>query len=92
MAMTELCRRVPIMVQASFDVKNGQQMLAGSDPGAFVATFEPYSEVEVLGLNCAFGPYDLAESTRFIARTGHVCVRSAECGLPVMVDVSRISR
>jgi len=37
--------RVPIMVQASFDTHNGQQMLTGSDPSALVATFLPYDEV-----------------------------------------------
>src|SRR5439155_23686796 len=60
-------RRVPIMVQASFDTNNGQQMLTGSDASALVATFLPYDEVVCLGLNCAFGPYDLAESARYIA-------------------------
>jgi 5-methyltetrahydrofolate--homocysteine methyltransferase len=38
-AMREAKRRVPIMVQASFDTNNGQQMLTGSDPSALVATF-----------------------------------------------------
>src|SRR5690606_6967928 len=33
-AMEEFARRVPIMVQASFDTSNGQQMLTGSDPSA----------------------------------------------------------
>src|SRR5438045_6132870 len=32
LAMSEAGRRVPIMVQASFDQNNGQQMLTGSDP------------------------------------------------------------
>src|SRR5215213_4362666 len=66
-AMTEAGRRVPIMVQASFDQDNGNQMLTGSDPSALVAAFIPYDEVDVLGLNCAFGPFELAESARFIA-------------------------
>src|SRR6476661_7026696 len=87
LAMKELGRRVPIMVQASFDTDNGQQMLTGSDPSALVATFEPFSEVDVLGLNCAFGPYDLAESTRFIAEHWPRLVSVLpNAGLPVMVD------
>src|SRR5947199_213541 len=65
-AMKELGRRVPLMVQASFD-QGGQQMLTGSDPSALIAAIEPYSEVEVLGANCAFGPSELSESVRFIA-------------------------
>src|SRR5947209_6049965 len=55
-AMQELGRRVPLMVQASFDTAGGQQMLTGADASALVAAIEPYSEVDVLGLNCAFGP------------------------------------
>src|SRR3954469_21730120 len=66
-AMGEAGRRVPIMVQASFDQDNGNQMLTGSDPSALVAAFLPYDEVNILGANCAFGPYELAESTRYIA-------------------------
>ena len=61
-AMAEAGRRVPIMVQASFDTNNGQQMLTGSDPSALVATFLPYDEVDVLGVNCAFGPTELTEA------------------------------
>ena len=37
LAMRDASRRVPIMVQASFDQDNGNQMLTGSDPGALVA-------------------------------------------------------
>ncbi|HEX4794660.1 MAG TPA: homocysteine S-methyltransferase family protein, partial [Humisphaera sp.] len=38
-AMKELGRRVPLMVQASFDTAGGQQMLSGSDASALVAAF-----------------------------------------------------
>src|SRR3954454_22925229 len=58
----EVGRRLPIMVQASFDQDNGKQMLTGSDPSALVATFLPYSEIDVLGVNCAFGPTELTET------------------------------
>src|SRR5688572_26502659 len=86
-AMREAGRRVPIMVQASFDTNNGQQMLTGSDPSALVATFMPYDEVQVLGLNCALGPYELAESTRYIAENWPRLVSALpNAGLPVMVD------
>jgi 5-methyltetrahydrofolate--homocysteine methyltransferase len=86
-AMAEAGRRVPIMVQASFDTNNGQQMLTGSDPSALVATFMPYDEVQVLGLNCALGPYELAESTRYIAENWPRLVSALpNAGLPIMVD------
>ena len=86
-AMDEAGRRVPIMVQASFDTNNGQQMLTGSDPSALVATFTPYDEVACLGLNCALGPYELAESARYIAENWPRLVSALpNAGLPVMVD------
>ena len=86
-AMREAGRTVPIMVQASFDTNNGQQMLTGSDPSALVATFMPYDEVQVLGLNCALGPYELAESTRYIAENWPRLVSALpNAGLPIMVD------
>ncbi|HEV2295038.1 MAG TPA: methionine synthase [Tepidisphaeraceae bacterium] len=86
-AMAGAGRRVPIIVQASFDTNNGQQMLTGSDASALVATFLPYDEVQVLGLNCALGPYELAESTRYIAENWPRLVSALpNAGLPIMVD------
>src|SRR4051794_2386205 len=66
-AMREANVKLPIVVSMSFDQQNGQQTLTGSDPSAFVATFLPYDEISCLGVNCAFGPFDLAETTRFVA-------------------------
>jgi 5-methyltetrahydrofolate--homocysteine methyltransferase len=84
-AMHEAGRRLPIMVQFSFDQQNGQQTLTGSDPSAVVSTFLPYGEVSSLGLNCAFGPFDLAESTRYIAeRWPRLVSVLPNAGLPVM--------
>lgn len=86
-AFAETGKKLPIMVQASFDQDNGNQMLTGSDPSALVAAFEPYDEVQILGLNCAFGPYELAESTRFIAENWPRLVSVLpNAGLPIMVD------
>ncbi len=59
--------RLPLMVQASFDFNNGQTMIAGTDPSGFVSTFIPFDQIDVLGLNCAFGPFELAETMRYIA-------------------------
>jgi len=86
-AFAELGKRVPIMVQASFDQDNGQQMLTGSDPSALVAAFEPYKNVDVLGVNCAFGPNELTETVRNICQTWPRLVSALpNAGLPVMVD------
>jgi 5-methyltetrahydrofolate--homocysteine methyltransferase len=86
-AMKALNRRVPLMVQASFDQDNGNQMLTGSDPSALVAAIAPYAEVDVLGANCAFGPYELAETVRHIAENWPRLVSALpNAGLPIMVD------
>jgi 5-methyltetrahydrofolate--homocysteine methyltransferase len=86
-AFKEAGRRVPIMVQFSFDTDNGNQTLTGSDPSAPVATFLPYDEVDILGLNCAFGPYELTETMRQIAETWPRYVSALpNAGLPVMVE------
>jgi 5-methyltetrahydrofolate--homocysteine methyltransferase len=86
-AFKEAGRRVPIMVQMSFDQDNGNQTLTGSDPGAVVATFAGYEDVDFLGLNCAFGPYEVTESVRFMAENWPRYVSALpNAGLPVMVD------
>ena len=83
-------RRVPTMVQASFDLNNGANMLTGPDPETFAATFLPYfegGEIDVLGVNCAYGPRELSEAVRTVAGLwpGAVSVLP-NAGLPVMVD------
>jgi 5-methyltetrahydrofolate--homocysteine methyltransferase len=86
-AMKELGKRVPIMVQASFDTAGGQQMLSGADASALVVAIEPYSEVSSLGLNCAFGPNELTETVRFIAENWPRYVSALpNAGLPIMVE------
>jgi 5-methyltetrahydrofolate--homocysteine methyltransferase len=74
-------------VQASFDQDNGNQMLSGADPSALIAAIKPYDEVVSLGLNCAFGPIELTESTRFISENWPRFVSALpNAGLPVLVD------
>ena len=86
-AMTDAGRRVPIIVQASFDQNAGQQMLTGSDPSALVAAMLPYEHVDVLGVNCAFGPQELTETVRYITSNWPRLVSALpNAGLPVMVD------
>ncbi|HEX4056296.1 MAG TPA: methionine synthase [Tepidisphaeraceae bacterium] len=86
-AFAESGRRVPIMVQASMDQQNGREMLTGSDPTALVAAIAPFNEVDVLGLNCAFGPYELSETIRFICENWPRWVSvQPNAGLPVFVE------
>jgi 5-methyltetrahydrofolate--homocysteine methyltransferase len=86
-AMKELRKKVPLMVQASFDTANGYQMLSGADALALVAAIEPYSEVQSLGLNCAFGPNEVSETVRTIAENWPRFVSALpNAGLPLMID------
>ncbi len=86
-AFGEAGRRLPIMVQASFDLNGGQNMLTGTDPAGFVATFDSFRSVDILGVNCAFGPPELTETVRFIAENWDRTVSALpNAGLPIMVD------
>ena len=86
LVFAEVNRRVPIMVQASFD-QGGTSMLTGSDPSALVAAIEPYREVDVLGVNCALGPNELSETVRQICEEWPRLVSALpNAGLPVMID------
>ncbi len=86
-AFADTGKRLPIMVQASMDQDNGNQMLTGSDPSALVAAMTPYDQVQVLGLNCAFGPIELMDSVRYIAHNWPRLVSALpNAGLPIMVD------
>lgn len=80
-------RRLPIMVQASFDLDGGQKMLMGTDPAGYVATFDPFDNVDILGVNCAFGPPELTETIRFICENWPRKVSALpNAGMPIMVD------
>ena len=86
-AFADKGKRLPIMVQASFDQDNGNQMLTGSDPSAFVAAMAAFKEIDVLGVNCAFGPSELTETVRSIANNFPRYVSALpNAGLPIMVD------
>jgi 5-methyltetrahydrofolate--homocysteine methyltransferase len=87
LAMRDAGKKLPIMVQASFDLNGGQNMLTGTDPSGFVATFIPFDEIDVLGLNCAFGPPELTETMKYIAANWpRYCSALPNAGLPIMVD------
>ncbi|MBU9889093.1 MAG: methionine synthase [Candidatus Omnitrophica bacterium] len=54
-------RRLPLMTQVTFE--SSGTMLLGTDMSTVVATLEMFS-VDVLGLNCATGPAEMAEHVR----------------------------
>ena len=69
------------------DTQNGRQMLTGSDASALVAAIQPFDEVGCLGLNCAFGPYELTETIRYICQNWPRLVSILpNAGLPIYVN------
>jgi 5-methyltetrahydrofolate--homocysteine methyltransferase len=86
-AFYEARKKLPVMVQASFDLNNGANMLTGPDPETFVATFLPFEEIDVLGVNCAYGPQELTDAVQTICRLWPKLVSVLpNAGLPVMID------
>ena len=87
LVMAEFGVKLPVMVQASFDLNAGANMLTGSDAETLVTAILPFDEVEVLGLNCAFGPSELAENVKYIGENWPRLVSALpNAGMPVMVD------
>lgn len=83
----EFGRRLPIMVQASMDQQGGKEMLTGSDPTALVAAMKPYESVDILGVNCAFGPVELTDTVRVITQTWPRMISALpNAGLPVYLE------
>lgn len=71
---------LPIFV--SVTVETTGAMLLGSEIGAALATLEPLG-IDLIGLNCATGPAEMAEHLRYLARHARVrvsCMPNA--GLP----------
>ena len=81
-AMRAARSRVPLMVQVTMESTG--TMLLGTEIGAALTTLEAY-ELDVIGLNCATGPQEMAEHIRFL---GRYCRKAISClpnaGLPKM--------
>ena len=60
---------IPIMVQVTIEAPPMGTMLIGTDIAAAVATVEQFDEVDVLGVNCATGPTELADSVKYLGDT-----------------------
>ena len=62
-------------------------MLAGSDMATAITTLEAFSEIDVIGMNCALGPADMLSHIQQLSKQ---CTRKLSClpnaGLPEMVN------
>jgi 5-methyltetrahydrofolate--homocysteine methyltransferase len=84
-AFAEKGSRVPIMAQVTMETTG--TMLVGTDMAAAVAAIEAYSQVEVLGLNCATGPEQMSEHVRYLSANWPRKISVLpNAGLPQLVD------
>jgi 5-methyltetrahydrofolate--homocysteine methyltransferase len=81
-AMRAAGRHLPLMVQVTMESTG--TMLLGTEIGAALTTLEAY-DLDVIGLNCATGPQEMAEHVSFLGRH---CRKPISClpnaGLPRM--------
>lgn len=60
----EIRRRIPVIT--SVTVESMGTMLLGTEISAALTALEPY-DVDVIGMNCATGPKEMAENVRYLA-------------------------
>lgn len=61
----QLNRYIPIMVQVTIETMG--TMLVGTDIAGVVSALEPY-DIDVLGMNCATGPQEMAAHIRYLSQ------------------------
>ena len=76
----ETGKRLPLMVQVTFE-RTGT-MLLGSEMGAVIATLEMFP-VDILGMNCATGPLEMADHLRTLCESSSKHISALpNAGLP----------
>jgi 5-methyltetrahydrofolate--homocysteine methyltransferase len=83
-AMAEVGRQVPVQLQVT--IENTGRMLIGTEIGAALTTVRAL-QPDVVGLNCATGPREMAEHLRYLTQHTDLpvsCLPNA--GLPSVVD------
>ncbi len=83
-AVFETHRRVPVMAQVTMETTG--TMLLGSDVGTAATVLEQYP-IDVIGLNCATGPQEMAAHINYLGRhsTRRISVLP-NAGLPQLVN------
>ena len=83
-AMKAVGRAVPIQAQVTIETTG--RMLPGTEIGAALAAIEPLG-VDVIGMNCATGPEEMAEHVRYLAQYARVPIAAIpNAGLPEVID------
>ncbi len=84
-AMRERGRPVPIICQVTIEVTG--TMLVGTDIAAALVALEAFPQVQVIGINCATGPQEMAEHVRYLTRTSTRYISVVpNAGLPQLVE------
>lgn len=77
----------PLPIFCQVTVETTGTLLIGSDIGAALTALEPYSEVQMLGLNCATGPQEMSEHISYLAKWSPKLLSVVpNAGLPQLVD------
>lgn len=85
LAMREKSRELPIICQVTIEL-NGA-MLVGTDIAAALVALEAYPQVQVIGMNCATGPQEMAEHVRYLCRNSTRFISVVpNAGLPQLVE------
>lgn len=81
-AMRNAETSIPVMVSATISNKSGR-LLSGQTLRAFCTSIEEYPCIVSIGINCSFGPKDLATPLRELTQsTGHFISTHPNAGLP----------
>lgn len=83
LAMEDAGREVPMIVQVTMEQTG--TMLVGTELGAALNTLEAFPWVQVIGINCATGPIEMAPHVRFLGEnsTRPISIQP-NAGLPIM--------
>jgi len=80
----EIGRKIPIIVQATIETTG--TMLVGSDISAMGTIIDPY-DVDVIGLNCATGPQEMAAHVQWLSKNSRARISvQPNAGLPHLVN------
>ncbi|MEU2508177.1 methionine synthase [Streptomyces sp. NPDC007863] len=83
-ALAELGADVPLIVSVTVEATG--TMLLGSEIGAALTALEPLG-IDMIGLNCATGPAEMAEHLRHLARHSRIPLSvMPNAGLPVLTS------
>ncbi len=84
-AMSQRGVCLPLMVQVT--IESFGTMLVGSEMSAVIAALSPYEQVDVLGINCATGPAEMAEAVAALSENWPRLISvQPNAGLPSIVD------